>query len=163
MKVKIFTTGGTIDKLYFDRLSECQVGTPQIEAFLREANVTFEFAVRSLLQKDSLELTDDDRELIRQAILQDDAQRIIVTHGTDTMIDTARRLRDVPEKTIVLTGAMKPACFRSTDAAFNIGFAVAAVQLLPPGVHIAMNGRLFESDRARKDRQRNCFEATGDA
>ncbi|NQU20217.1 MAG: asparaginase [Candidatus Nealsonbacteria bacterium] len=162
MKIKIFTTGGTIDKLYFDQLSEYQVGTPQIETFLREANVTFEFVVRSLLQKDSLELTDDDRELIRQAILQDDARQIVVTHGTDTMIETARRLRDVPEKTIVLTGAMKPACFRSTDAVLNIGFAVAAVQLLPPGVYIAMNGRLFDPDHARKDRQRYCFDTIAD-
>ncbi len=158
MMIKIFTTGGTIDKVYFDANSEFQVGDPQIVEFLKEANVTFTFAVESIFRKDSLELTDADRRLIRERISGEAGDRILVTHGTDTMVETARQLTDIPAKTIVLTGSIQPARLRHSDAEFNIGFAVAAVQLLPSGVYIAMNGCIFHPLAAIKNRSRNRFE-----
>lgn len=158
MTIKIFTTGGTIDKIYFDANSEFQVGEPQIAEVLTEANVTFAFEVESVLRKDSLDMTDADRQLIRARVAQDACERILVTHGTDTMIQTALALRDIPGKTIVLTGAMQPARLRVSDAFFNIGFAIAAAQLLPPGVYIAMNGEIFDPHSARKNVAKHQFE-----
>lgn len=156
--IKIFTTGGTIDKTYFDAKSEYEVGDPQIHAILREANVTVPYAVETLLRKDSLDLTDADRALIHDRVSAEAAAHILITHGTDTMVDTARALRDVPEKTIVLVGSLSPARFKHSDAEFNIGFAMAAVQALPPGVYLAMNGRIFTPEHARKNREENRFE-----
>ncbi len=161
MKITIFTTGGTIDKVYFDANSEFQVGEPEISRLLRHANVTFDFEVESLMRKDSLELTDDDRALIRRRVQDDAATRILITHGTDTMVDTAMCLVDIEGKTIVLTGAMQPARITSSDAAFNIGCAVTACSLLDPGVYLAMNGRVFDPKRARKNLAAQCFESTG--
>lgn len=161
MTIRILATGGTIDKIYFDAKSQYQVGEPQILEVLREANVTFEYEVVSLLRKDSLEMTDEDRERIRRAIEADDHRHFVVTHGTDTMVQTARALLGIPGKTIVLTGAMQPARFRMTDAVFNIGCAVTAVQLLPEGVYVAMNGRVFRPDRVRKNVELNRFEEEG--
>jgi L-asparaginase len=109
------------------------------------------------MRKDSLELTTGDRQQIRQAIEASAVDRVLVTHGTDTMTDTGIFLAGIPDKTIVLTGALTPARFRENDAIFNIGFALAAVQVLPPGVYIAMNGRLYDPHRVRKDRDRNRF------
>jgi L-asparaginase len=158
MKIKFITTGGTIDKVYFDAKSEFEVGPPQVTDLLREANVAFEYEVESVLHKDSLDLTVADRELVRQKIAADAATRIVVTHGTDTMIQTARALEGIPGKTIVLTGSMQPARFRVTDAEFNLGTAVAAAQTLPPGVYIAMNGRVFDPARSRKNSVNHRFE-----
>ena len=158
MIIKIFTTGGTIDKIYFDAKSEFQVGEPQIAEVLTEANVTFAFEVESVLRKDSLDMTDEDRQFIRTRVAQDACERILVTHGTDTMIQTALALRDIPGKTIVLTGAMQPARLRVSDAFFNIGFAMAAAQLMPPGVYIAMNGEIFDPRFARKNVAKHQFE-----
>lgn len=159
MKIKFFTTGGTIDKVYFDAKSEFQVGPPQVLEVLKEANVTFEFDIESILRKDSLDLTDEDRQLVRRRVEAESCARIVVTHGTDTMVETGRVLAGIANKTIVLTGSMQPARFRSTDAVFNIGSAIGAVQCLPPGVYIAMNGRIFDPQNTRKNRDRNCFEA----
>lgn len=153
----IFTTGGTIDKIYFDALSEFQVGESPLDSILREANVTLEYQLTSLMKKDSLELTDEDRELIYEAIETSSAQHILVTHGTDTMAKTAARLQEISNKTVVLTGAMQPARLRSTDAIFNVGFAIAAARLQPPGVYIAMNGQVFEAGHVRKDRAEGRF------
>ena len=158
MKLKIITTGGTIDKIYFDAKSEYQIGEPQIGEVLKEANVALEYEIVPLLRKDSLDLTDEDRQLICRTVESAAERHVIVTHGTDTMIDSARVLKNVPDKIIVLTGAMQPAKFRFTDAVFNIASAVTAVQLLPVGVHICMNGRIFDPDRIRKNRQINQFE-----
>lgn len=159
MRIKIITTGGTIDKIYFDQKSDYQVGAPQIAEVLREANVTVDFEVLSLFRKDSLDLTDEDRRSIYDAIQEDGGRRFIVTHGTDTMVLTAATLKSLKEKVVVLTGAMQPARFRMTDAVFNIASAFTAVQLLPYGVYIAMNGRIFDPDRVRKNAERNRFEA----
>ena len=155
----IVTTGGTIDKIYFDDMSDYQIGDPQIGQILRDMNVGFDFEVRALMRKDSLHLDDDDRKAIHDAIAHDDAEHVLVTHGTDTMVETARTLRDITGKTIVLTGALNPARFRDSDAVFNIGCAVGAVQSLPHGVHIAMNGQVWDPLRVRKNRGENRFEA----
>ncbi len=161
MKLQFLTTGGTIDKVYFDAKSEFQVGPPQVLEVIKEANVTFEFEIESILQKDSLDMTDEDRQLVRRRVEADSCDRIVVTHGTDTIVETARALAGIPGKTIVLTGSMQPARFRSTDAVFNIGTAIGAVQSLPPGVYLAMNGRIFDPLRTRKNREKNCFEEAG--
>ncbi len=158
MQIKIFTTGGTIDKIYFDRLSEFQVGEPQVGEVFREANVAFAFQVESILHKDSLDLTSADRQLILEKVAADPNRHILITHGTDTMVETALLLCGVAGKVIVLTGSMSPARFRNTDAVFNIGCAVAAVQLLDEGVYIAMNGRIFRPDHIRKNRETLQFE-----
>jgi len=157
-KIKIITTGGTIDKLYFDAKSQYQVGDPQAGDVLKEANLAVEYEILSLMRKDSLDLTDADREQIRRAVEECPEARIIVTHGTDTMIQTALTLRRIADKTVVLTGAMQPAKFRYSDAVFNVGAAFTAVQLLPPGVFIAMNGRIFDPRTSRKNVKLNRFE-----
>lgn len=158
MKLKIITTGGTIDKIYFDAKSEFQVGDPQIREVLKEANVSFDYEITSLLRKDSLDLTDEDRRQICEAVQSSPQRYIVVTHGTDTMIETAKVLKTIPDKVIVFTGAMQPAKFRFTDAVFNIACAITAVQLLPDGVYLAINGRIFDPDRAKKNASLNRFE-----
>jgi len=158
MTVQIFTTGGTIDKVYYDAKSEYEVGEPQIVAILDEAGVTIDYDVTTLLRKDSLDLTDADRALIHDQVRQSPCNQILITHGTDTMVQTARALRDVADKTIVLVGSLTPARFKASDAEFNIGFALAAVQTLPPGIYVAMNGRVFDPDSVSKNRAENRFE-----
>jgi L-asparaginase len=158
MRIQFLTAGGTIDKVYFDAKSEYEVGPPQVVEILKEAHVTLDYAVESLLSKDSLDMTDEDRLLIRRRVEADPCPRIVITHGTDTMVQTALALRGVAGKTIVLTGSMQPARFKVTDAVFNIGAAIGAVQGLPPGVYIAMNGRIFDPARTRKNVAGNCFE-----
>jgi L-asparaginase len=152
------TCGGTIDKVYFDAKSEFEVGSPQVAGLLEEANVSVPCRILPVLRKDSLEMTDADREAIREAIAAQPERLVVVTHGTDTMIQTARVLSGLEGRTIVLTGSMQPARFRVSDAEFNLGTAVAAVQLLPSGVYVAMNGRVFDPARARKNVEANRFE-----
>ena len=158
----IVTTGGTIDKIYFDDKSDYQIGDPQIGRMLGELGVAFRFRVIPILRKDSLHLDDADRELVRATIAAQEACHVLVTHGTDSMVETAKVLATVPGKTIVLTGALSPARFRGSDAEFNIGTAVGAVQSLPPGVYIAMNGRIWDPARVRKNVEANRFEALDD-
>ena len=157
----IVTTGGTIDKIYFDDKSDYQVGDPQIGRILEELGVAFRFTVIPILRKDSLHISADDRELMRATIAAQPAKHVLVTHGTDTMVDTAKVLAGVTDKTIVLTGALNPARFRGSDAEFNIGTAVGAVQSLPPGVYIAMNGRIWDPLKVRKNVAANRFEPVG--
>ncbi|RFC47289.1 MAG: L-asparaginase [Verrucomicrobia bacterium] len=152
------TCGGTIDKVYFDAKSEFEVGSPQVAGLLEEANVSVPCRILPVLRKDSLEMTEADREAIREAIAAQPERLVVVTHGTDTMIQTARVLSGLEGRTIVLTGSMQPARFRVSDAEFNLGTAVAAVQLLPSGVYVAMNGRVFDPARARKNVEANRFE-----
>ncbi len=158
MKITFVTTGGTIDKVYFDKKSQFEVGEPQILEVLRDANIAFEHEIISVLRKDSLEMTAADRLAVRDAIAADSGHRFVVTHGTDTMIQTAQALAGIPGKVIVLVGSMQPARFKTSDAVFNIGFAAAAVQTLPPGVYITMNGRVFNPSRSRKNVEMNRFE-----
>lgn len=161
-KLRIFTTGGTIDKVYFDAKSDYEVGEPVVGTVLREAHVTFEYEITALLRKDSLELTDADRAAIRRAVEQCAEEHILITHGTDTMAETARALEDIPGRRIVLTGSLSPARFRSSDAIFNIGAAVAALQTVVTGVYIVMNGRVFAAGKVRKNREMNRFEPLGE-
>jgi len=158
MKIKIFTTGGTIDKLYFDARSEYTVGQQQITTILEQSNVHAPVEVEQLFQKDSLDFTDEDRAFIVEKTRNDTCSHILITHGTDTMVETARTLESIPNKTIVLVGALSPARFKGTDAEFNIGFALGALQALSPGVYIAMNGRIFPSDNVQKNGIEGRFE-----
>ena len=159
--IEILTVGGTIDKVYFDALSEFKIGEPAVEFVLGQAGVRSEHTLRRLMSKDSLDMTEEDRQCIRQAIEASTAQRLLITHGTDTMARTAEVLgpaAQTHEKTVVLTGSMQPARMAQTDAVFNIGFAWGVLQTLGPGVYIAMNGQVFDAGHARKNRDAGCFE-----
>lgn len=158
--IEIFTTGGTIDKVYFDALSEYQIGEAALPDILSENNVFAQHRVTQLMRKDSLDITAQDRCLIRAAVEATDASMILVTHGTDTMVETGKSLSDIKDKTIVLTGAMQPATLRNSDAEFNVGFAMAAVQTLPHGVYVAMNGQIFDPMLTSKDRKAGRFIAS---
>jgi L-asparaginase len=158
-QIQIFTVGGTIDKIYFDAKSTYEVGPPNIPEILDGLHLNLSFAVESLMRKDSLDMTEADRQAILAAVQGATGRRVVITHGTDTMVDTARVLSAVPDKTIVLTGSLTPAVFRNSDAMFNIGAALTAVQTMPAGVYIAMNGEIFRHDAVRKDREANRFVA----
>lgn len=158
-ELSIITTGGTIDKVYFDDKSDYQIGAPQIGQILEDLGVAFRFHVEPVLRKDSLHLDDADRAKIRSAVVGQPHRHVLVTHGTDTLVETARALADIDDKVIVLTGALNPALFSGSDAVFNIGCAVGAVQSMPPGVYIAMNGRIWNPQHVRKNRDANRFEA----
>jgi L-asparaginase len=160
VKIQIFTTGGTIDKIYFDKKSQYEVGDPQAGGVLERANVCFDYEVASILRQDSLDLTDDDRQKIREAVKSTPAKKVVITHGTDTMIETAKVLWGIAGKTIVLTGSMYPARFRDSDAVFNLGCAVVAAQTLNPGVYITMNGCIFNPSKSKKNVEMNRFEGT---
>jgi L-asparaginase len=157
-KLLIITTGGTIDKVYFDDKSDYQIGEPQISQILNAMHVAFDFEVTALMRKDSLHIGDRERQLIHATVAASDASHILITHGTDSMVETAVVLGDLEDKTIVLTGALNPARFRDSDAVFNIGCAVGAVQCLPAGVYIAMNGKAWHPEHVRKNRRQNRFE-----
>lgn len=158
MQIQIFTTGGTFDKVYYDALSDFQIGEPMVPSLLEEARVSFDYQLESLVKKDSLELTDADRALIRARVAASSARMILITHGTDTMTQTADVLQGISGKVIVFTGAMQPARMRHSDAAFNLGLAIGALQSLPDGIYIAMSGRVFEAGQVKKNRAAGRFE-----
>lgn len=158
-QILFITTGGTIDKVYFDASSRFEVGETVVDKILREGGVTAAYEVVPLMRKDSLEIRDADRDAIRAAVSVREESQVIVTHGTDTMVETAAVLAGIPGKTIVMTGALSPARFQASDAVFNVGLAVAAVQICPPGVWIAMSGHVFAWDEVRKNRSLNRFES----
>ncbi len=160
MNIKILATGGTFDKIYYDAKSDFHIGEPMATSVLQEANVTFEYQVESILKKDSLDIDDQDREHIRLKVAEQSCDKIIITHGTDSMIQTAMCLLEITGKTIVITGAMQPARMRYSDASFNIGVATTAVQLLPVGVYVVMNGEIFDPRITRKNVELNRFEPT---
>ncbi len=155
--IAVLTTGGTIDKIYFDAQSRFEVGHSVIDDLLQHAVVKRPYRIVEVLRKDSLDLTDADRDQIRATVLAAAENKIVITHGTDTMTATGSALADIPNKTIVLTGALSPARFAETDAMFNLGMAFAAVQVAPPGVYIAINGTVFDAEKVVKDRERNAF------
>jgi L-asparaginase len=157
--IEILTTGGTIDKVYFDAKSSFEIGESPISSLLSEANLTIDITVTEVLRKDSLEMIDDDRKQIRHAVETSNSQQIVITHGTDTMVETGCALQGIENKTIVLTGAMQPARFRATDALFNVAAALTASQTLPPGVYIAMNGQIFDPRFTHKNVDENRFES----
>ena len=153
MKIKVFTAGGTIDKIYSDERGTLNFsfGKQAISDISENViKLNLEYNIERLLAKDSLEMDDIDRALIRRACLGSIADRILITHGTDTMIETARILSDVPDKVMVLTGASQPYRFRESDAEFNIGVAFGALNVLDKGVFIAMNGRVYPWDKCQK-------------
>ena len=156
--LSIITTGGTIDKIYYDDQSDYQIGEPEIARILRAMNVAFDWDIQALMKKDSLHMTDADRQLIARTITESSAEHVLITHGTDSMIDTAKVLADIPDKVMVMTGALNPARFIDSDAVFNIGCAVGAIQSLSPGVWIAMNGKIWQPHTVQKNRQANRFE-----
>ncbi len=155
--ILLLTTGGTIDKLYFDALSEFQIGETIIARLLELARVTMPFEVREVLRKDSLDMTDADRARIAADVAGAQNRRIVITHGTDTMTQTAAALGSVTGKTVVLVGALSPARMAESDAAFNLGMAFATAQVAPAGVYITMNGTVFRADEVVKDRARGAF------
>ncbi|CAM4079564.1 Asparaginase [Novosphingobium lubricantis] len=157
--ILVLTTGGTIDKAYFDALSEYQIVDSGIPALITQARVALPFRVVELMRKDSLELTDADRALIAAAVREAPETRVVITHGTDTMTETAKALAAIPGKTMVLTGALSPARFADTDAPFNLGMAFATAQVATPGVWIAMSGQVFDGLNVRKDRAVGKFVA----
>lgn len=159
--LSILTTGGTFDKVYFDANSAFSVGDPQVIPLLNDANIDIEYDVTSILKKDSLDMDDEDRQRVVDAVMATKSTQIIITHGTDGMVSTAKALSqaDLGDKVIVMVGAMQPARMRTTDAPFNLGFAVASVQLLKPGIYITMNGRVFPFDKVRKNLAAGRFEA----
>ncbi len=158
MKIVFYTAGGTIDKIYFDSKSAYEVGESTLDEILKEGNISFEYENRVIVRKDSLELTDTDRDLIYRTIEKEPQRMIVLTHGTDTMVKTAQRLWTIRNKVVVLTGSLAPARFRNSDAAFNIACAATAVQILSDGIYIAMNGRIFTPDRVRKNVTKGMFE-----
>ena len=161
MKLRFITVGGTIDKTYFDQLSEYQVGAPGVERMLQDLPVAFEYMIESVLRKDSLDMTTEDRQLVRQAVERCPEPYVVITHGTDTMIETARLLIGIPGKRVVLTGAMQPANFHDSDATFNVGMAIGVViTQQSPGVWITMSGQVFDPLKVRKNRERGIFEET---
>ncbi len=162
MSVHIITTGGTIDKVYFDARSEYQIGEPVITELLHRMNVGFDFTVEALMRKDSLEITDSDRALIRRCVEKAAADKVLITHGTDTMTETAKALQSIHGKCVVLTGALQPAAFYQTDAVFNVGCALGALHSKLPGVYVAMSGQVFDADAVVKNRAANRFELRAD-
>ena len=164
MDIAILCCGGTIDKVYFDAKSDYRIGAPAAAAILRRARVINIPLPKSVVCKDSLDITAADRTRIATAARQNRALRILITHGTDTMAQTARTIKAAlakppqKEKTIVLTGAFLPALFRDSDADFNIGYALAATSLLSPGVYVAMNGKTIPAAKARKNIKAGVFE-----
>ena len=156
--IRIFVTGGTFDKEYDERNGTLFFQDTHLPEMLRLGRCLLPVELRTLMMIDSLEMTDDDRRLIAEHCQHARESRIVITHGTDTMVETAAWLaRAATGKTIVLTGAMVPYKFGSSDGMFNLGSALAFVQALPPGVYIAMNGRCYPWNGVRKDKERGVF------
>ena len=156
--LEILTTGGTIDKVYFDKKSNYEVGDPFVEELLHKMNVNISFMVKSLMRIDSLDMTDIHREEILNYIMNSNANNFLITHGTDSIVETAIYLKKISDKTIVLTGSLKPAIFIDNDAIFNVGSALTSAQILKNGVYIVINGQVFNPDNVRKNLEKNIFE-----
>lgn len=157
--IRILVTGGTFDKHYDEINGRLDFADTHLAEMLRLGRCKVEVTVRTIMMVDSLEMTDADRDLVVQHCAQSPERQIVVTHGTDTMVETARAVAArVTDKTVVLTGAMVPYAFGSSDGLFNLGSAISFVQTLPSGVYLAMNGRCFTWDRVRKNRKTGVFE-----
>jgi L-asparaginase len=157
--IRIFVTGGTFDKTYNELTGELFFKDSHLPEMLKLGRSNLDVQVRTLMMIDSLQMTEADRQSILQQCRQAPENRILITHGTDTMVETAGVLAGgIADKTVVLTGAMIPYKFGSSDGLFNLGSALAFAQTLPPGVYVAMNGRYFAWNRVRKNRQTGMFE-----
>ena len=162
MAIRVFITGGTFDKTYDEISGRLSFGDTHIHEMLQLGRCRLELAVRTLMMVDSLEMTDADRRLILENCRSASEERVVITHGTDTMAETARALGEAGlGKTIVLTGAMVPYAFGSSDGLFNLGSALSFVQALPRGVYVAMNGRCLAWDDVVKNRELGIFETMG--
>lgn len=158
--IRIFVTGGTFDKEYDYITGSLSFGTTKLPGMLRQGRSTLDVKLKTLMLRDSLTFTEADRELILQSCISCDERMIVLTHGTDTMTITAAYLANrIPEKTIILTGAMIPYAFGTSDGFFNLGASLAFVQTLPPNVYITMNGRYFLWDNVRKNKETGLFES----
>jgi L-asparaginase len=160
--IRIFVTGGTFDKQYHELTGTLAFKDTHLPEMLRLGRSRVDVSIDTLMMIDSLDMTGPDRALIVDRCRSAGETRILITHGTDTMVETARALSaalPAAHKTIVLTGAMIPYAFGSSDGLFNLGSALSFVQVLPPGVYIAMNGRCFPADRVRKNRETGAFES----
>ncbi len=161
MKILFLATGGTFDKEYNEVTGALYFKDTHVREMLRLARCSLDLDVRALMMIDSTEMTEADREVILRSCTGAKRDRILISHGTDTMAETARYLGErVKDKTIVLTGAVVPYTFGSSDGLFNLGSALAFAQTLPPGVYVAMNGRCFHWDNVRKNRSTARFEET---
>lgn len=163
MKLLFIQAGGTIDKGYpsgdDNHGYNFEIIEPAFNSILERINLDYEFDAETVIKKDSLDMTDKDREHIKMVCAQASNKRIVITHGTDTMLKTAAVLSGVPDKTIVLTGSLLPERFKDSDADFNLGFAVASAGILANGVYIAMSGRAHEWNKVVFDTERNRFTA----
>lgn len=155
--ILVLTTGGTIDKQYFDALSKYQITDSIVTRLLEVGRVRHPYQVEEVLRKDSIDITEEDRAQIVTHVRAAQFSRIVITHGTDTMTVTAAALAAISGKSIVLTGALAPARFSDSDAAFNLGMAFATAQTAAPGVYIAINGSVFRGDEVVKDHDLGCF------
>jgi L-asparaginase len=161
MSVRIFVTGGTFDKEYDELTGTLHFEATHLPEMLRRGRCMIDVAVDVLMMIDSLDMKDTHRQQIVQACRAAAESQIVITHGTDTMVETAQVLAaELPDKTIVLTGAMVPYAFGSSDGLFNLGSALSFVQTLPPGVYLAMNGRYFTAHNVIKNRNVGVFEET---
>jgi L-asparaginase len=165
MRIVFIQTGGTIDKDYprKDRGYAFEIGEPAVERIMQKVHPNFDYKVVSILKKDSLDITDNDREKIYKACLKADSKKILITHGTDTIIDTAKKLSTIKNKLIILTGAMKPEKFSDSDAAFNVGTAIGALNVLDKGVYVAMNGRIYHWNEVERSRETGQFVDAADS
>jgi L-asparaginase len=159
MAIRLFVTGGTFDKEYDEIRGRLYFQDTHLPQMLDMGRCRLDVEIRTLMMVDSLDMTAADRELIARQCLDAPEDRIVITHGTDTMVETAAVLAEtVPRKTIILTGAMIPIAFGSSDGLFNLGGALAVAQVLPAGVYVVMNGRVFDWDRVRKNRETGVFQ-----
>jgi len=160
--IRVFVTGGTFDKEYDELTGRLFFKDTHLPEMLRLARCRAPLALQTLMMVDSLDMTDADRAAIVARVASCPEARVVITHGTDTMVETARALLAARlDKTVVLTGAMVPYAFGSSDGLFNLGSALSFAQVLPAGVSVAMNGQVFPGDRVRKDRERGVFEPLG--
>ena len=159
MSITIFVTGGTFDKEYNEIEGNLFFRTTHLQEMLRSGRCDLDLEINTLMMKDSLDMTDDDRNIILENCINSRGNKIVITHGTDTMVETARLLANaIHDKTIILTGAIIPIRFGSSDGLFNLGSSLAFVQFLPPGVYISMNGRYFDWDNVTKNKKTGMFE-----
>jgi L-asparaginase len=159
MTIKIFVTGGTFDKEYNMLTGELYFKNSHVDEMLGLGRSRIDVDIRTIMMVDSIGITDEDRDIIVHNCIKSEGDRILITHGTDTMVETAKKIaQKIKEKTIVLTGAMIPYTFGSSDGLFNLGSALAFVQVLPPGVYISMNGRCFPWNNVQKNRKTGDFE-----
>jgi L-asparaginase len=152
MKILFICTGGTIDKDYAQKAKtyNFEIAEPAVRRVLERVNPNFDFEIKSILKKDSLDMTDEDRQKVFDAVKEVSSKKIIITHGTDPMTDTAKKLSEIKDKAIILVGSSKPEKFYDSDAPFNIGIAIGAISQIQAGVYIAMNGKVYEYDKVQK-------------